>query len=34
MKFLLTLIFKNEYVGAIAFSGKEEIITKSPLALL
>jgi hypothetical protein len=32
-KFLLTLIFKNGCVGDITFNGKEEIITKSPLAL-
>jgi hypothetical protein len=32
-KLLLTLIFKNGFVGDIAFSGKEEIFTKSPLAL-
>ena len=27
------LIFKNGVVGAVAFSGKEEIFTKIPLAL-
>ena len=32
-RFLDTLIFKNGFVGDIAFSGKEEIFTKSPLAL-
>jgi hypothetical protein len=32
-KFLLTLIFKNGSVGDIAFSSKEEIFPKSPLAL-
>jgi hypothetical protein len=31
--FSVTLIFKNGFVGDIAFSGKEEIFTKSPLAL-
>ena len=30
---LYWLIFKNGFVGDIAFSGKEEIFTKSPLAL-
>jgi hypothetical protein len=32
-KFLLTLIFKNGFVGDIAFSSKEEIFPESPLAL-
>jgi hypothetical protein len=32
-KFLLPLIFKNGFVGDITFSRKEEIFTKSPLAL-
>jgi hypothetical protein len=31
--FLLVLILKNGFVGDIGFSGKEEIFTKSPLAL-
>ena len=29
-KFLVALIFKNGSVGDVAFSGKEEIFTKSP----
>ena len=32
-KLLLPLIFKNGFVGDIAFSSKEEIFPKSPLAL-
>jgi len=32
-KFLMTMIFKNGFVGDIAFSRKEEIFTKIPLAL-
>ena len=30
---LRILIFKNGFVGAIAFNDKEEIFTKSPLTL-